>query len=80
MSGSCTRIRRWDAYSATSRAELLASRRCWRSCTRPIATGCANCCASKRRVTIDDVRYTWRGLRKNGEVRQIETLGRRADI
>src|SRR4029077_4701912 len=26
---------------------------------------------------IDEVRYTWRGLRKDGEVRQIETLGRR---
>ena len=26
---------------------------------------------------IDEVRYTWRGLRKDGELRQIETLGRR---
>ena len=27
---------------------------------------------------IDNVRYTWRGIRKNGDVRQVETLGRRA--
>ncbi len=27
---------------------------------------------------IDNVPYSWRGIRKNGEVRQIETLGRRA--
>ena len=26
---------------------------------------------------IEEVRYTWRALRKDGEVRQIETLGRR---